>query len=215
MSIAVKICGLSTAEAVAAAAAGGARFVGFIFYPPSPRHLTPEAAAALALGVAPGVTRVGVFVDPTDEALAAVLATVPLDLLQLHGSETPERVEQVKRRFGRPVMKAIPVAGPIDLQQAQRYFRVADRLLFDAKPPRDGEGALPGGNGLALDWQLLRERRWPLPWMLSGGLDADNLAEAVRTSGATAVDVSSGVERAPGVKDLDKIGAFLAQARAL
>jgi phosphoribosylanthranilate isomerase len=215
LSVAVKICGLSTAEAVAAAAAGGARFVGFIFYPPSPRHLTVEAAAALALGVAPDITRVGVFVDPTDEALAAVLAKVPLDLLQLHGSETPERVEHIKRRFGRPVMKAIPVAGPVDLQQAQRYFRVADRLLFDAKPPRDVEGALPGGNGLALDWQLLRERRWPLPWMLSGGLDADNLAEAVRTSGAEAVDVSSGVERAPGVKDLDKIAAFLARARGL
>jgi phosphoribosylanthranilate isomerase len=215
MSVAAKICGLSTAEAVAAAISGGARFVGFIFYPPSPRHVTPEVASVLALGVGPGVDRVGVFVDPADELLAAVLAKVPLDLLQLHGSETPERIEQIKRRFGRPVMKAIPVASPVDVQQAQRYFRSADWLLFDAKPPRDAEGMLPGGNGLALDWQLLRERRWPLPWMLSGGLEDGNLAEAVRTSGATAVDVSSGVERAPGIKDPAKVAAFLARARAL
>jgi phosphoribosylanthranilate isomerase len=211
----VKICGLSSAPTLQAAIAGGARFVGFIFYPPSPRYVTPDEAAALALGVAPGVTKVGVFVDPDDAQLAAVLAKVPLDLLQLHGSEDPARVEQVRRRFGRPVMKAIPVAGPVDVQGAQRYFGVADWLLFDAKPPKDMEGALPGGNGLALDWQLLRERRWPLPWMLSGGLDTQNLAEAVRTSGAPNVDVSSGVEAKPGVKDPEKIAAFLARARQL
>jgi phosphoribosylanthranilate isomerase len=213
MSVAAKICGLSTAEAVGAALAGGARFVGFVFFPPSPRHLKADQAAALTTGLPARVTRVGVFVDPDDALLEAVLARVPLDLLQLHGSETAERVAAIKRRFGRAVMKAIPVAGAADLQRAPDYFGAADWLLFDAKAPPDS--AIPGGNGLALDWQLLRERRWPLPWMLSGGLDPGNLAEAVRLSGATTVDVSSGVEARPGVKDLAKIAAFLARAREL
>lgn len=214
MSVAVKICGLSTAATVRVAVENGARFVGFVFYPPSPRSLTPDAAGALALGVPPGVMKVGVFVDPDDDLLAAVLARTPLDLLQLHGGESPERVAQLKRRFGVKAMKAIPVAGPVDLQQAQRYVTAADWLLFDAKPPKDAD-ALPGGNGLALDWQLLRERRWPLPWMLSGGLEVENLAEAARTAGASVLDVSSGVERRPGEKDPAKIAAFLARARQL
>jgi phosphoribosylanthranilate isomerase len=212
MSIDAKICGLTSAEAVATAARNGARFVGFVFYPPSPRHLTAAQAARLAGLVPAGITKVGLFVDPDEELLAATLAKVPLDLLQLHGKESPERVLQVKR-FGKPVMKSIAVASESDLAAAPRYYGSADRLLFDAKPPKDA--VAPGGNGLVFDWQLLGGRRWPLPWMLSGGLTADNLGEAVRTTHAAAVDVSSGVERAPGVKDPDKIMAFLARARAL
>ncbi len=215
MSIGAKICGLSTPETVAAAAGGGARFIGFVFYPASPRHVTPDEAAALALGVPPSLDRVAVFVDPGDDLLDTVLAKVPLGFLQLHGSESPDRVAAIKRRFGRRVIKAIPVAGPADLQQAAPYLAVSDWLLFDAKPPRQEPGALPGGNGLTFDWALLRRQPWPLPWMLSGGLDPDNLADAVRRSGARFVDVSSGVESRPGVKDPARIDAFLARAREL
>ncbi len=215
MSVAVKICGLTSAEAVAATVAGGARFAGFLFYPPSPRHLTIEQAEPLIAGVAPGITRVGVFVDPDDATLDRILAKLPLDLLQFHGSESPERLKAVKRRFGRKVMKAIKVAGEIDLQGARDYFGVADWLMFDAKPPKDFHGALPGGNALAFDWELLRQKNWPLPWMLSGGLTVENLAEAARISRAEMLDVSSGVERRPGEKDPAKIRAFLARAQAL
>jgi phosphoribosylanthranilate isomerase len=213
MSVAAKICGLSTAEGVVAAARHGARFIGFVFYPPSRRHVTPELAAALCALAPAGITRVGLFVDADDDTLAAALARAPLDLLQFHGEESPERVIQVKRRFGKPVMKAISMAAETDLAVATRYVGVADRLLFDAKPPKDA--TVPGGNGLIFDWELLGGRRWPIPWMLSGGLTADNLGEAVRITHATAVDVSSGVEREPGVKDTDKIAAFLARARGL
>lgn len=215
MSVAAKICGLTSLEAVQAAAAAGARFTGFVFYPPSPRSLDIAAAAALVASVPPGITRTGVFVDPDDTLLAQVLAKMPLDLLQFHGSETPERLAAVKDRFRVKVMKAIKVAGEIDLQAAAAFLRVADWLMFDAKPPKDMTGALPGGNALAFDWQLLRQKQWPLPWMLSGGLNADNLADAVTISRAAFVDVSSGVERQPGEKDPAKIRAFLARAAAL
>ena len=214
MSIAAKICGLSSEAAVAAAVAGGARWVGFVFYPPSPRAVSPERAAVLAAMVPPGVLRVGLFVDADDAAIGAVLDRAPLDMLQFHGRESPERVAAAKARFGRPVMKAIAVAAADDLRAAERYEPVADMLLFDAKPPSRAD-ALPGGNGLAFDWQLIAGRRWRLPWMLSGGLTAALLPEAVRVSGATAVDVSTGVERRPGEKDLDKIREFLAVARRL
>jgi phosphoribosylanthranilate isomerase len=213
MSVAVKICGLSTPEGVAAAVRHGARYVGFVFYPPSRRDVTPALAAALCALAPSSVTKVGLFVDADDDTLAATLAAAPLDLLQFHGNEDPARVAQVRHRFGKPVMKAIPVAAEADLAAAQRYFGVADRLLFDAKPPKDA--AVPGGNGLIFDWELLGGRRWPLPWMLSGGLNADNLGDAVRITHAAALDVSSGVERTPGVKDPDKIAAFLGRARAL
>jgi phosphoribosylanthranilate isomerase len=213
MSVAVKICGLSTPDGVAAAVRNGARFVGFVFFPPSRRDVTPAQASALSALVPAGVTKVGLFVDADDDTLAAALAGAPLDLLQFHGEESPERVAAVKRRFGKPVMKAIPVAAEADLAAAERYFGVADRLLFDAKPPR--EAVVPGGNGLVFDWQLLGERRWPLPWMLSGGLSPENLGEAVRITHAEMLDVSSGVESAPGIKDPDKIAAFLGRARAL
>jgi phosphoribosylanthranilate isomerase len=213
MSIATKICGLSTAEGVAAAARHGARFVGFVFYPPSRRHVTPELAAALCAILPAGITRAGLFVDADDATFAEVLAKAPLDLLQLHGSESPERVAAVQRRFGKPVMKAIPIAAVADLAAAESFYGSADRLLFDAKPPKGA--AAPGGNGLVFDWELLGSRRWPLPWMLSGGLNAANLGAAVRLTHATEVDVSSGVESAPGVKDPDRIAAFLARARSL
>jgi phosphoribosylanthranilate isomerase len=213
MSVAVKICGLSTSDGVAAAVRHGARYVGFVFFPPSRRDVTPAQAGALSALVPAGVTKVGLFVDADDDTLAAALAGAPLDLLQFHGEESPERVAAVKRRFGKPVMKAIPLAAEADLAAAERYFGIADRLLFDAKPPE--EAVVPGGNGLVFDWQLLGGRRWPLPWMLSGGLTPENLGEAVRITHAEMLDVSSGVERAPGIKDPDKIAAFLGRARAL
>jgi phosphoribosylanthranilate isomerase len=214
MSVTAKICGLSTEEAVSVAVAGGAAYLGFVFYPPSPRAVTPREAARLCAGVPPGVARVGLFVDADDAVIEAALALAPLDILQFHGSETPERVGEVRSRFGLPVMKAVAIARPQDVLGAARYEDIADLLLFDAKPPRRPD-ALPGGNGLAFDWGLIADRLWRRQWMLSGGLTAEVLPEAVRISGAAAVDVSSGVESRSGVKDPDKILAFLAAARAL
>jgi len=214
MSVSAKICGLSSEAGIEAAVAGGAAYVGFVFYPPSPRAVSPRRAGVLCAGVPAPVQRVGLFVDADDAAIAAALVAAPLDILQFHGAETPERVVEAKRRFGCKVMKVISVAAPEDVATASRYEDAADMLLFDAKPPRRA-GALPGGNGLAFDWQLIAGRAWRLPWMLSGGLTAELLPEAVRVSGATAIDVSSGVERSPGHKDLGKIRAFLAAAAAL
>jgi len=214
MTIDTKICGLASETAVAAAVAGGAAYLGFNFYRPSPRSVSPERAAALGAAVPAGVRRVGLFVDAADEAIQAVLNAAPIDILQFHGQENPERVAEARHRFGLPVMKAIAVAGPEDVLAAYRYEDAADMLLFDAKPPRRAD-ALPGGNGLAFDWQLIAGHRWRRPWMLSGGLTAALLAEAVRISGATAVDVSSGVEHRPGDKDPAKIREFLAVARSL
>jgi phosphoribosylanthranilate isomerase len=214
MPIAVKICGLSTAAAVEAAVAGGARWVGFNFYPPSPRAVTPQQAAALCALVPPQVRRVGLFVDADDAAIDAALAAAPLELLQFHGRESAERVAEARVRFGREVIKAVPLAGPEDIAAAGRYEDVADLLLFDAKPPRRAD-ALPGGNGLAFDWSLLVGTQWRRPWMPSGGLNAALLPEAVRISGAAAVDVSSGVETRPGMKNIAKIREFLAVAGAL
>ena len=209
MRIEAKICGIRTVEAARAAVAGGAAFVGFVFYPPSPRAATPEGAARIAADLPPGLGKVAVTVNADDEARGTILKAYDFDLLQLHGKESPARVAEVRRRFGRPVMKAIPVAGAEDLGRAGDYLPVADRLLFDAKPPKDMKGALPGGNALSFDWTLLAGRDWPKPWFLSGGLDAGNLAEALRVTRAPAVDVSSGVEDKPGRKSPEKIAAFL------
>ena len=209
MTVEVKICGLNTAPAVAAAIAGGARYVGFVFYPPSPRSLTAPEFARLAVAVPPGVIRVGLFVDADDDVIAEKAAAGRLDLLQLHGAESPVRVAAIRERFDIAVMKAIKVAGAADIDAARPYEAVADRLLFDAKPPKSMRAALPGGNALAFDWRLLRGARWSLPWMLSGGLDADNVAEAIGVSGTAAVDVSSGVEDQPGRKSAARIAAFL------
>ena len=214
MSVATKICGLNSEAAVAAAVAGGAAYVGFNFYPPSPRAVEPVRAAELCAAVPSGLQRVGIFVDTDNDTIREVLAVTPLDILQFHGRESPERVAAARARFQRPVMKAISIAGPDDVLTAERYEDAADMLLFDAKPPRRAD-ALPGGNGLAFDWQLIAGRTWRLPWMLSGGLTAELLPEAVRISGAAFVDVSSGVERRPGDKDPDRIRDFLAVARSL
>ena len=210
--IAVKVCGLRRADEVAAAVAAGVAYLGFNFFPPSPRCVTPAEAAALGAAVPPGVARVGLFVDPTDALLAATLAVAPLDIVQLHGAETPARVAEVRARFGLPVMKAVGVADAADLGAIAEHGRVADMLLVDAKPPRGA--VLPGGNGLAFDWRLIAGRRWPCPWMLAGGLTPANVAEAIAHTGARQVDVASGVESAPGVKDPARIRAFVAAARA-
>ena len=214
MSIAAKICGLSSEAALAASVEGGAAYLGFVFYPPSPRAVSPARAAALCAAVPSGVRRVGLFVDAEDDAIRAVLDLAPIDLLQFHGDESPDRVAEVKMRFRRPVMKVIAVAAPDDVLAAAPYEAVADMLLFDAKPPQRAD-ALPGGNGLAFDWLLIAGRKWRLPWMLSGGLTAMLLPEAVRISGAGAVDVSSGVERRPGDKDPERIREFLRVAHTL
>jgi phosphoribosylanthranilate isomerase len=212
--IKVKICGLSRPESVAAAVAAGADFVGFVFFARSPRAVTALQAASLARGVPAGIAKVGLFVDADDAAIADVLARVGLDYLQLHGAETVERVAQIRARFGLPVIKAIAIAGSADIDRARTYEPVSDMLLFDAKPPQTKD-ALPGGNGLVFDWTLIADQTWTRPWMLSGGLDAGNLAEAVRISGAKMLDVSSGVESAPGIKDVVKIRGFVEAAKHL
>lgn len=214
MSVAAKICGLSSEAAIEAAVAGGAAYVGFVFYPPSPRAVTPARAGDLCAAVPSGIWRVGLFVDADDATIRTVLDAAPIDLLQFHGKESPDRVFDVKNRFHRPVMKAISVAGPEDAFAAEAYQHAADMLLFDAKPPKRAD-ALPGGNGLAFDWRLIAGRQWKLPWILSGGLTAALLPEAVKVSGARVVDVSSGVETGPGQKDPDKIRAFLEVVRGL
>lgn len=215
MAIEAKICGLRTPEAIETAIAGGAAFIGLVFYAKSPRYLTAEAAGALSRPVAGKVGRVGLIVDASDEEIAAILAACPLDMLQLHGKETPERVAEIRAKFGRPVMKAIAIATAEDIAGLRIYEDVADRLLFDAKPPKTMVGALPGGNAVSFDWNLLAGQTFRRPWMLAGGLTVTNLAEAVRTSGARAVDTSSGVEDRPGIKNLKKIRDFLKLARDL
>ena len=213
MAVAVKICGISSVEAAEAAVL--AQYVGFVFYPPSSRVVSPEQAAALAAHLPDTVIRTGLFVDADDAAIAAVLTRAPLDLLQFHGEESPERVVAAREKFSLPVMKAIKVGSKSDVDAAQTYFSCADRLLFDARPPATMEGTLPGGNALVFDWNLLAERDFPLPWMLSGGLRAENLAQAVRISGALAVDVSSGVESTAGHKNPAFIRVFIGEAAKL
>jgi phosphoribosylanthranilate isomerase len=207
----VKICGLTEARHVAAASAGGARYVGFVFFPRSPRNLSLEAAAPLMAGVPAGVAKVALTVDADDAMLDALVGALPVDMLQLHGAETPARVAEIRARYGLPVMKAVGVADEGDLPALLDHAGVADQLLLDAKPPRDA--VLPGGNGLTFDWRLIAGRRWSVPWMLAGGLTPVNVAEAVRLTGARQVDVSSGVEAAPGVKDAGLIAAFLEAAQ--
>jgi phosphoribosylanthranilate isomerase len=211
MPIEVKICGIRDAEGMDAAVAAGADLVGFVFFPPSPRATTPTDAAALSARHAGGPIRTGLFVDPSDDAIAAVLAVVPLGLIQLHGEETPERAAAIRARFGVPVMKALGVAEPADLDAVAAFAPVVDRFLFDAKPPPGGP--LPGGNAQPFEWRLLAGRAVPRPWLLAGGLTPANVAEAIATAGAPGVDVSSGVERARGVKDAELIRAFVAAAK--
>jgi len=213
MNLKVKICGINSA--LAAQSAGEADFIGFVFYPPSPRAINPEEAARLAGHLLPSAKKVGLFVDAEDAAIAAALAHLPLDILQFHGEESPDRVRDARKKFNLPIMKAIKIAGPEDVEAASAYFEAADHLLFDAKPPAKLKKTLPGGNALAFDWKLIAGRDWPLPWMLSGGLTAKNLASAVKITGARAVDVSSGVEDEPGRKSPTKIRAFIKAAARL
>lgn len=209
--ISVKICGLRDPAHVTAAAEAGARYVGFVFFPKSPRHLELSDAAALAMHVPMGVCKVALTVNADNAMLDTLTTSVPLDMLQLHGSESVERVAEVKSRYGLPVMKAIGVGGRADLAQLDAYAGVADQLLVDAKPPKGAD--LPGGNGLAFDWTLLQNRVWRCPWMLAGGLTPLNVAEAIKRTGARQVDVSSGVESSVGVKDAALIRALVAAAR--
>ncbi len=209
--ISVKICGVTAPDQVEAAARAGARYLGFNFFPKSPRYVDPAKAAALATVVPVGVAKVGLVVNASDAELDRITDAVPLDILQLHGSETPDRVAEVKERYGLPVMKVIGVANADDLEAIDDYSDVADQLLIDAKPPRDA--VLPGGNGLSFDWRLLAGRKyWKRPWMLAGGLTPENVAEAIRMTGARQVDVASGVESAPGVKDKELMTRFVQSA---
>ena len=205
------MCGLRTAGDVAAAAEAGAQYIGFVFFPRSPRSITLDDAATLALAAPEGIAKVALVVDMDDAGLDALVAAVPLDMLQLHGHETPKRVAEIKARYGLPVMKAIGIEDASDLPQIDQYSSVADQLLIDAKPPKGA--ALPGGNALAFDWSLIAGRRWALPWMLAGGLTPENAALAVERTGARQLDVSSGIESAPGVKDAGLMRAFAAAAR--
>jgi phosphoribosylanthranilate isomerase len=214
MSFAVKICGLTEPERLDDAVRWGADYVGFIFYPPSGRCLRPDLAHDLAARVPPGVEKVGVFVDPSDAELEAVLAHVPLDIIQLHGSEPAERIEAVGLSTGCRVMKALRVEEADDLATLDEYAAIADLLLFDAKPPRRPD-AIPGGNGLAFDWQLLAGLALTKPWALAGGITADNLAVAIDALRPTIVDVSSGVESRPGIKDPQKLRAFFDEVTRL
>ncbi len=213
MVVQTKICGLSTTESLDAALKGGASHVGFVFFAKSPRNVTPDQAAALAARVQGKAKIVGLFVNPTTDDIDRVRAQVRLDVIQLHGDERPAIVSRIRMTSGLEVWKAIPIRNARDLNEAQKYRGAASLILYDAKPPAGSD--LPGGNGLRFDWELLRGHPHPLPWALSGGLDTRNIAEAVRVTKAPLLDVSSGVETAPGLKDVDKIAAFLKAARTL
>ena len=206
-----KICGLSTPEAVARALQGDAAYIGFVFFPKSPRNLTPDAAARLAAPARGRARVVAVTVDASDAELDGIVRALAPDLIQLHGRETPARAVDIRARTGAGVIRAIPVSSPDDFAAASAFEGAVDHLMFDAKPPADA--SLPGGNGAAFDWTMLKGRRFERPWFLAGGLDPWNAAEAVRASDAPLVDVSSGVERGPGLKDPDLITAFLEAVR--
>lgn len=208
---AIKICGISTPDALEAAIRGRAAHAGFVFFPPSPRNLTPAQAADLSARAQGRIGRVGLFVDADDAFLARIVPAARLDALQLHGKETPERAAELRARFGLPVWKALSVASAADVERAQAYAGAADLVLFDAKTPT---GTLPGGMGLTFDWTLIANWKGPVAWGLAGGLDPANVADAVRATGAPLVDTSSGVESAPGVKDEARIAAFCAAVRA-
>jgi len=208
----IKICGLSTPATLEAALDCGADMVGFVFFPPSPRNINPEQARQLSEIAGKRAQTVALVVDADDAFLEAAIAALKPSLIQLHGKETPERVAAIRARFGLPVMKALGISTAEDFEKVGAYEEVCDRLLFDAKPPKDA--TRPGGNGLAFDWGLLRGRQFRKPWMLSGGLTVDTVEEAIRATQAPGIDVSSGVESAPGVKDIALIETFMARARA-
>ena len=208
--IRVKICGVRTEADMAAVAVAGAHYAGLVFFPKSPRHLALDDARKLALAAPVGLAKVALVVDADNAMLDAITDVVPLDMLQLHGAESPERVAEIRARYGLPVMKAMGVADESDLAGLMEMSLAADQLLIDARPPRDA--TLPGGNGLAFDWSLVGRRRWLKPWMLAGGLTPGNVAEAIHLTNVQQVDVSSGVESARGVKDHAKIATFVRAA---
>jgi phosphoribosylanthranilate isomerase len=211
MDLTVKICGLRTPETLHAAIEAGADWVGFVFFPKSPRHVALDEAKALAPLVAGRAKKVALLVDPSDGLMADVIAALQPDFLQLHGHETPERVSEIRQRFGVPLIKAVGIADQDDLTRAGAYESLVDWMLYDAKPPK--QAVLPGGNGVSFDWTLLKEAGKQHHFMLSGGLDAGNVANALAITGAAGVDVSSGVESAPGIKDPERIKAFMTAVR--
>ena len=213
MSVDLKICGLSTPAAVNAAVIGHAKYIGFVFFESSPRAVTPNIMANLCLSVPKNIKKVGLFVDASIETIASAVSTGSLDMIQLHGSESPSMLSEIKSKFGLPVMKAIPIACKEDLATAKTYENYADMLLFDSKPP--SSATRPGGNALSFDWSLIAGQNWRLPWMLAGGINMENLALAVEISGATAIDVSSGVEDLEGFKSPVKIKELLYFAATL
>ena len=215
MIINVKICGVERTESVDAAVKHGAAYIGFVFYPPSPRNLTPKKAKQLIYRVPKNITRVGLFVDPTNSEIENILTATDLDMVQLHGQENPSRVLEIKKLSQLPILKAIKIAKREDLNFAADFYDVADHLLFDSKAPGNIKNALPGGNAISFDWTLLRHAKIPLPWMLAGGLSANNILEATASSGANTLDVSSGVESIPGIKDLNLIKNFLTMAKTI
>jgi phosphoribosylanthranilate isomerase len=207
--IRVKICGLKTPEDIAAVAFAGATYIGLNFFPKSPRSVDISTAAQLATGAPVGLAKVALVVNASDAELDAITSALPLDMLQLHGNESPERVTEIKTRYGLPVMKVVGVASAEDLARIDLYSRVADQVMVDAKAPKGAK--LPGGNGVTFDWRLLAGKKfWQVPWMLAGGLTPENVEEAIRVTGVRQVDVASGVETAPGQKDPDLIRAFVA-----
>ena len=211
MSILVKICGLKDEDSIFAAVEEGADFLGFVFYPKSPRFITPSEVAELTDGLPDDVYKVGLFVNPTIEELDSVLSEVRLDFIQLHGNETPEFLDSLRQEFALPIIKAVGISCAADIDAALQYKDSADWLLFDAKPPKEADR--PGGNALSFDWNILAGREFPLPIMLAGGLDAGNVALAIGIVDPQAVDVSSGVEDSPGVKNPDKIRLFIENAK--
>ncbi|WP_085906532.1 phosphoribosylanthranilate isomerase [Kiloniella majae] len=213
MATEVKICGINSNDALNAAQEAGAEYLGFVFFPRSPRHVSVEQAAPLAKQVKPGVKKVGLLVNASDDDIRQITEQAPLDILQLHGGETPERVAEIKRNFGLEVMKVIKISEQKDFETVSVFEDVSDRLLFDAKPPKDLKNALPGGNAISFDWRLLAGKSWKRPWMLAGGLNCDNVKDAIQISGAPAVDVSSGVEDKPGLKSVEKIFGFTSKAK--
>ncbi|MFT6425249.1 MAG: phosphoribosylanthranilate isomerase [Celeribacter sp.] len=212
MDTRVKICGINTPQAAEAAVNAGAQYLGFVFFPKSPRNVSIDVARDLALDVPVGVAKVALVVNASDADLDRLLGEVPIDILQLHGAEDLERVKAIRARYGLPVMKAVGVSGPQDIQALDAYGLVSDQVLVDAKAPKGS--VLPGGNGLAFDWRLISKRGWNAPWMLAGGLTPENVVQAIQLTGAKQVDVSSGVESTPGVKDPARIRAFIEAIRA-
>ena len=209
MTVEVKICGLDRAESVDAAVNAGAKFLGFVFYPPSPRNLTPDQASGLTIRVPANVKSVGLFVNPTDRMISDTLNVNELDLIQLHGEETPERLIEIKKITNLELIKVIKISNIRDLNSIYEYESMSDWIMFDASAPEDLEGALPGGNALSFDWEILKDAQINRPWMLAGGLNAKNVINAIKISGARVVDVSSGVEKKPGVKSTQMIESFI------